>query len=51
MPHKKTVVNDLGADFEIPTEESAVDSHQSNGIVERAVQEVGGQVRTMKCAV
>eukprot|EP00972_Heterocapsa_arctica_P058162 8581118-Heterocapsa_arctica.AAC.1 len=32
------------------TEESAVGSHESNGVVERAAQEVGGQVRTIKCA-
>ena len=44
------VIELLGTEFEVVPEASAVDGHESNGTMERAVQAIGGSVRTLKVA-
>ena len=48
---KKKVVAELGGSDDVIMEDSPVNEHQSNGVVERAVQTVGGMVRTHKLAL
>ena len=44
------VIKFLGTEFEVVPEASAVDEHESNGTMERAVHAIGGSVRTLKVA-
>ena len=48
---KKKVEAELGSNFEIIMEVSPVNEHESNGTIERAVQTVGGMIRTHKLAL
>ena len=48
---KARVAEILGSDFEVTMEVSPVDSHRSNGTIERAIQAMGGMVRTLKLAL
>ena len=41
----------LGSGLDIVMEESPVGEHQSNGMVEAAIKQVQGQIRTMKDAL
>ena len=47
---KMKVIELLGTEVEVVPEASAVDEHESNGTMERAVQAIGGSVRTLKVA-
>ena len=45
------MVAELGGSHDVIMEASPVNEHQSNGVVERAVQTVGGMIRTHKLAL
>ena len=51
MELKAKVNEELGESYEIIVENSPVGGHESNGVIERAVQTVGGMIRTHKLAL
>ena len=48
---KAKVVENLGSGYDIRPEASPVEEHASNGTIERAVWDVGGTARTLKCMI
>eukprot|EP00959_Pyramimonas_sp_CCMP1952_P435184 9112555-Pyramimonas_sp.AAC.1 len=48
---KNKVIEGLGEAYNVVREESPVEGRQANGAIERAVQSVGGIVRTLRLAV
>ena len=50
MALKEAVQRECGAQVEVTMLASPVGEHKSNGMAERAVQEVQGQVRTLRDA-
>eukprot|EP00969_Alexandrium_andersonii_P160560 7094351-Alexandrium_andersonii.AAC.1 len=50
MALKEAVLRECGNSVEVTMEESPVGESESNGMAERAVQEIQGQVRTLRDA-
>ena len=51
MELKGKVNVELGDSYEVVMENSPVGEHESNGVIERTVQTVGGMIRTHKLAL
>ena len=48
---RRQVTEALGEGYEVLPESPAVGEHQSNGVIERAVDSVGGMARTLRASV